>query len=286
MERVGEHEFILATEIGRFGDIAVMAEIQRNVGIAVALSGIEVPRGIAISKKDVTMKTTKLLTAVSAAALLGLSSFALAQSTGGGAGSSGMGGSGATGASPSTQAPSGAGTSSTQNSPSGGSAAGERAQNRDSMSKDGMKSNQAQGKEMDKDGMKSDRAQQGMGKDAQKSNQAQTPSDSKSQMSQDKDGAKSGSTVGAASSGSVNLTTEQRTTIRKEVLTTNAPRATNINFQVNVGTVVPSTVRVVEVPATIVKIHPQWKGYRYFVYNDEIIIVEPRTLKIVAVLEV
>jgi hypothetical protein len=43
---------------------------------------------------------------------------------------------------------------------------------------------------------------------------------------------------------------------------------------------------VVEVPATIVRIHPQWKGYRYFVYNDEIIIVEPRTLRIVAVLDV
>jgi hypothetical protein len=238
------------------------------------------------------MKTTKLLTAVSAAALLGISSFALAQGTGGGAGSSGMsGGAGATGAAPSTQAPSGAGSSSTQNSPSGGSTSGERAQNRDSMSKDGMKSNQAQSKEMDRDAPKSNQAQQGMGKDsmgkdAQKSNQAQTPSESKSQMSQDKDGAKSGSTVGAASSGAVNLTTEQRTTIRKEVLTTNAPRASNINFTVNVGTVVPSTVRVVEVPATIIKIHPQWKGYRYFVYNDEIIIVEPRTLKIVAVLEV
>jgi hypothetical protein len=34
-----EHKFISATEIGRFGDIAVMAQIQRNVGIAVALSG-------------------------------------------------------------------------------------------------------------------------------------------------------------------------------------------------------------------------------------------------------
>jgi hypothetical protein len=237
------------------------------------------------------MKTTKLLTAVSAAALLGMSSFAIAQGTGGAAGSS----SGNTGA-PSTgmQSPSG----------SGGSMSGDRAQSKDS--KDGMKS-QAQGKEMERDGTKSDRAQQNMGKDtmgkdtqksqaqqgkdtmgkdAQKS-QAQTPStDSKSQMSQDKDGAKSGSTVGAATSGSVNLTSEQRTTIRNEVLTSNAPRATNINFSVNVGTVVPSTVRVVEVPATIVKIHPRWKGFRYFVYNDEIIIVEPRTLKIVAVLDV
>jgi hypothetical protein len=235
------------------------------------------------------MKTTKLLTAVSAAALLGMSSFAIAQGTGGAAGSS----SGNTGA-PSTgmQSPSG----------SGGSMSGDRAQSKDS--KDGMKS-QAQGKEMERDGTKSDRAQQNMGKDtmgkdtqksqaqqgkdtmgkdAQKS-QAQTPStDSKSQMSQD--GAKSGSTVGAAGAGSVNLTTEQRTTIRQEVLTSNAPRATNINFTVNVGTVVPSSVRVVEVPTTIVKIHPQWKGYRYFVYNDDIIIVEPRSLKIVAVLNV
>ncbi len=80
----------------------------------------------------------------------------------------------------------------------------------DSMSKDGLKSKQVQSK------------------DAQKSNQAQTPNaaDSKSQMSQDgaKDGTKAGSTVGAAPSGAVNLTTEQRTTIRKEVLTSNAPR--------------------------------------------------------------
>ena len=43
-----EHEFISATEIGHFGVIAVMAEIQRNVGIAVALSGM--PRGFAIAK--------------------------------------------------------------------------------------------------------------------------------------------------------------------------------------------------------------------------------------------
>jgi hypothetical protein len=105
-------------------------------------------------------------------------------------------------------------------------------------------------------------------------------------MSQDKDAAKSGTTVGAATSGGVNLTTEQRTTIRSSVLTASAPRATNINFAINVGTVVPSTVRVVEVPDVIIRIHPAWKGYRYFVYNDDIIIVEPRTLKIVAVLDV
>ena len=76
------------------------------------------------------------------------------------------------------------------------------------MGKDTQKS-QAQGKDMSKDAPKA----------------AQSPAtDSKSQMSQDKDGAKSGSTVGAAPSGAVNLTTEQRTTIRSEVLTSSAPR--------------------------------------------------------------
>jgi len=70
------------------------------------------------------------------------------------------------------------------------------------------------------------------------------------------------------------------------VLTSSAPRVTNVNFSINVGTVVPRTVRVVAVPDTIVRIHPAWRGYRYFVYNDEIIIVEPDTLRIVAVLVV
>jgi pentapeptide MXKDX repeat protein len=210
-------------------------------------------------------KTTKILSAASAAALLGISSVALAQSPGG----------------PASTAPQ------KQEAPAAGT------MGKDSMSKDGLKSNQAQqGKEMDKDAPQKSQAQSPApdGKSrvqapADSKSQVQAPADSKSQMSQDKD-AKSGTTVGAAGAGAVNLTTEQRTTIRQTVLTSNAPRATNINFTVNVGTAVPSSVRIVEVPDVIIRIHPQWKGYRYFVYNDDIIIVEPRTLKIVAVLNV
>jgi hypothetical protein len=61
---------------------------------------------------------------------------------------------------------------------------------------------------------------------------------------------------------------------------------TNVNFDVKVGTVVPRSVKIVPVPSTLVEIHPAWRGYMYFVYNDEIIIVEPRTLEIVTVLVV
>jgi hypothetical protein len=86
--------------------------------------------------------------------------------------------------------------------------------------------------------------------------------------------------------GSTTLTTEQRTKIRQTVLTGgNVPRATNVNFSINVGTVVPTTVRVVAVPAVIVEIHPEWRGYMYFVVGDEIIIVD-RSHRIVAVLAV
>ena len=90
----------------------------------------------------------------------------------------------------------------------------------------------------------------------------------------------------APAGAAVNLTADQKTKIRSTVLTANAPRVTNVNFSINVGTVVPRTVRLVAVPPPLIEIHPAWRGYMYFVVNDEIIIVEPRTLKIVAVLVV
>jgi cell division protein FtsN len=90
-----------------------------------------------------------------------------------------------------------------------------------------------------------------------------------------------------SSGASVTLTTEQRTKIRQTVLEgRGAPRVDKVDFSLNVGTVVPRTVHVVEVPETIIEIHPEWRRFMYFVYNDEIIIVEPGTLKIVAIVEV
>ena len=171
---------------------------------------------------------------------------------------------------------------------------------KDSLSKDDMKSDRAQGKESDKDAQKSQAQGKEMGKDTQKSQAqgkdmskdapkaAQSPStDSKSQMSQDKDGAKSGSTVGAATSGAVNLTSEQRTTIRSDGadLECAARHQHQLRGQRRHRGAVQRP-RGRGAGPTIVRIHPRWKGYRYFVYNDEIIIVEPRTLKIVAVLDV
>jgi hypothetical protein len=90
----------------------------------------------------------------------------------------------------------------------------------------------------------------------------------------------------AMTTSNVSLTTEQKTVIRSKVLTGSAPRVTNVHFDIKIGTVVPRTVRVAPVPVTLIEIEPKWRGYMYFVYADEIIIVEPRTLEIVAVLAV
>jgi hypothetical protein len=93
---------------------------------------------------------------------------------------------------------------------------------------------------------------------------------------------------GAQSGANVKLTQEQRTTIRTTVLKgSNAPRVKNVNFSLNVGTVVPRTgVRLVAVPSTLVEIHPAWRGYMYFIVGERIVIVEPDSHKIVAVLVV
>jgi hypothetical protein len=87
--------------------------------------------------------------------------------------------------------------------------------------------------------------------------------------------------------GSVSFTTEQRTKIRETVLRGGSvPRVSKVDFDVRIGTAVPRSVHIVAVPETIVEIHPAWRGFMYFVYNDEIIVVEPGSLKIVAVIDV
>jgi hypothetical protein len=110
-----------------------------------------------------------------------------------------------------------------------------------------------------------------------------------SKATQDRRGSSATTGQGAAASAPVQLTAEQKTTIRKSVIESRgAPRMerNNLKFNIIVGTVVPRSVRIVAVPEPLIRIHPAWRGYRYFVVGEEIIVVEPRTLRIVAVLDV
>jgi peptidoglycan hydrolase-like protein with peptidoglycan-binding domain len=63
------------------------------------------------------------------------------------------------------------------------------------------------------------------------------------------------------------------------------PRVNNVNFSLNMGTVVPTEVHVVAVPDVIVRYYPQFREDMYFVVRDDIVIVD-RSHKIVAMMPV
>ena len=99
-------------------------------------------------------------------------------------------------------------------------------------------------------------------------------------------GAREGANV--APSGSVKFSERQRTTIKRTIIDAHsAPRADHVDFNVRVGTVVPrGSIHIVPVPETLVRIEPRWRGFLYFVYEDEIVVVNPSDMHIVAVVAV
>lgn len=83
---------------------------------------------------------------------------------------------------------------------------------------------------------------------------------------------------GQAAAGTVRgatLSNEQRDRINRTVISErNVPRVNNVNFALDVGTVVPETVRFVEVPEPLFAIYPQWRGDYYFVAESDIVILD------------
>ena len=157
----------------------------------------------------------------------------------------------------------------------------------------GMKGGQA---EMPREGGNAQRAQDDMrSKGAettrdqkdQKGGKAASDERSKDGMKADQKNAgegKAGTTTGQAGAGA-KLSGEQRTTIRTSITKQNIKPVTNINFSINVGTRVPRTVGFHPLPAEVVTIYPDWRGFEFFLVNDQIVVVNPRTLEIVAVLD-
>jgi hypothetical protein len=82
----------------------------------------------------------------------------------------------------------------------------------------------------------------------------------------------------------IRLTTLQRTRIKEVVLRGRAPRLTRVDFRLGVGARVPHTVRVAVLPPEIVAVAPQWAGFSYFVYGNEIVVVDPASFAVVGVL--
>jgi hypothetical protein len=84
----------------------------------------------------------------------------------------------------------------------------------------------------------------------------------------------------------VSITPEKRTQIHQVFIKErSAPRVDHVDFSLSVGTAVPRSVRFVPVPHTIVEIEPSWRGYDYFMVGEQIVIVNPRSMEIVAIID-
>jgi hypothetical protein len=95
---------------------------------------------------------------------------------------------------------------------------------------------------------------------------------------------RSQTTTGQAGAGA-KLSTEQRTKITSVIKEQHVRPVDHVNFSVSIGTRVPRDVGFHPLPSNIVTIYPEWRGYEFFLVRDQIVIVDPRTLEIVAVLE-
>jgi hypothetical protein len=91
-------------------------------------------------------------------------------------------------------------------------------------------------------------------------------------------------TVGQAGAGA-KLSTEQRTKITTVIRDQHVSPVTNVNFAISIGTRVPREVGFHPLPTEIVTYYPDWRGYEFFLVRDQIVVVDPRTLEIVAVLD-
>lgn len=59
----------------------------------------------------------------------------------------------------------------------------------------------------------------------------------------------------------------------------------NADVVVRVGVVLPASAPFYDVPVEIVERNPRWRGYQYVVVEDEVAIVEPRTRRVVQVID-
>jgi hypothetical protein len=80
------------------------------------------------------------------------------------------------------------------------------------------------------------------------------------------------------------LSTEQHAKIRDTLRNGTAEHLTNVQFSTAVGEVVPGTVRLYILPISIIEYAPQYRDYEYILVGDDILIIDPSTLRIVAVI--
>jgi len=90
-----------------------------------------------------------------------------------------------------------------------------------------------------------------------------------------------GSAQSFAQTAVIELSPQQRTTIREYVVRERVPVAT-IPGEVRVGAAIPAGVELVAVPETW---GPSVRSYRYVHWNDRVVLVEPSSRKVIQIID-
>jgi Protein of unknown function (DUF1236) len=269
-------------------------QITRNIADLLTLSG-----GQCIHVRRIHPMTNRFLISVAAAALIAGTGFANAQ------GMSREGGGAAGGAATQQTAPSGGGAMQRDSGGAGGmkgaessgmkgSDSGMKAESNEKMpasksaqdTKSGGDHSKSMSSENDAKGSKDMKAE---GRDSKSGTNAAEGSKANGNVNaQTKTGADSKSTTttgNAATSATAAPPAEKRTQITSAIKSERIEETTNVNFNISVGATIPGSVRFHPLPARIVEIYPEWRGYDVIFVRGQYIIVRPQTHEIVYIIE-
>jgi hypothetical protein len=80
------------------------------------------------------------------------------------------------------------------------------------------------------------------------------------------------------------MSREQNVKFRETLKGEKTERLTNVKFSISIGEEVPTSVRFHRLPARIVEYAPQYRDFDYILVGDDILIVDPASHRIVAVI--
>ena len=237
----------------------------------------------------------KLLATVAMAALIGDTSFAVAQNAGAqggamqspGAQQRQMGGPGGSPGGGAMTAPSGGNA---QNEPSTSTPQGSGEEGKSFSQQERKTPPTPQRGAQEQRGQQDQRGAQNYEPDRAGANGTQERSQERIGQDQDRGKAVEGQAQQNGTSGrpggtSVQLSQDQRTKIKDIVVRDrNVARVNNANFNVSVGVTVPRTVHVAVLPPEVVTIVPEYRGFDYVMVGDQLLIIDPNTMEIVAIL--
>jgi hypothetical protein len=88
----------------------------------------------------------------------------------------------------------------------------------------------------------------------------------------------------AKSSASAPMSSEQNVKLRETLKGEKSERLSSVKFSISIGDAVPDSVHFYRLPERIVEYAPQYRDFDYILVGDDILIVDPRSHRIVAVI--